>query len=175
MNNIIKIFKKILFFSFLKREKTEERSPVQKRFDLLSSKILTREKIMSGEVTMDTLKEEIGILYIDPLKIPDNEPIIDDITRKLTWLWHRQEENGIMYFGIHECSCGAHSSSSDHLLPLTTSEKMLTNSLCVHYVAYHRAEISKEEWQKVLEIVQEAKGEEEPNERDLHPPKKEII
>jgi hypothetical protein len=166
-----KIFKKI--FSFLKREKG--RISIQKRFDLLSSRILTKEKIISGEVTMDTLKEEIGILYINPLNIPHNEPIIDDITRKLTWLWHRQEENGIMYFGTHECSCGAHSSSSDHLLPLTISEKMLTNSLCVHYVAYHRAEISEPEWLKVLEVVQEAKGEEEPNERDLHHPKEEII
>jgi hypothetical protein len=38
----------------------------------------------------------------------------------------------------HSCSCGAISDPVNHVLPDGT----LTNSLCVHYVAYHRHEVS---------------------------------
>lgn len=51
----------------------------------------------------------------------------------------------IMYMGHHTCVCGANSSGCDYLL----SNGLITNLLCVHYLACHRSEIPPSELEKV--------------------------
>lgn len=54
--------------------------------------------------------------------------------------------HGPVYKGVHVCSCGAESGSQDIELPACS----ITNSLAVHYLAYHRHEIGKDEIGRVL-------------------------
>jgi len=88
-----------------------------------------------------------GILYIEPTKNTSVEPITDEATRKMTAAL-RLGVPGIRYRGFHTCVCGAHSTNCDFTLP--NGEQ--TNSLSIHYLAYHRDEIPKEQLQKVLEL-----------------------
>jgi hypothetical protein len=79
---------------------------------------------------------------------------------------------GLRTKGWHTCSCGAISSNMDYLLKTkdsksvgihknssdfftgkeidTTPQFVITNSLCIHYVACHRDEISKEILEQIL-------------------------
>lgn len=59
-------------------------------------------------------------------------------------------EFGIMYKGWHECDCGERSSNQDYLLP---GDKYFTNSLCVHYLEKHYDDISKEELDKLNDLL----------------------
>src|SRR3972149_7861898 len=47
--------------------------------------------------------------------------------------------------GYHVCECGSHSRCMDYLL----SNGLITNSLCVHYLAYHRDEVPEIELKKI--------------------------
>ena len=49
------------------------------------------------------------------------------------------------WMGIHECSCGAMSHSCNYLLPSGD----IVNSLCIHYLAFHRDEIYQEDLYKI--------------------------
>jgi hypothetical protein len=77
------------------------------------------------------------MLYLMPKNPPLGTPTIDELTMKMVaslrqaTLPHRQS------CGFHTCACGAQSESTDLIL----SNGVRTNSLCVHYLAYHRAEI----------------------------------
>jgi len=55
---------------------------------------------------------------------------------------------GILTLGLHECVCGAMSSSCDYML----NGKIVTNYLCVHYLAYHRSEVPEEELEKLAQL-----------------------
>ncbi len=92
------------------------------------------------------------------------------------------------YKGIHICSCGAVSSNHDYLLETkeditvkliptkdsffsqvideaTEIKGIITNSLCIHYVACHRNEIDPKELERILFL----KGEEaEPTQEELN-------
>lgn len=80
---------------------------------------------------------------------------------------------GVATKGWHSCSCGAISSNCDYLLPTKELEfvelfsdsrsffnvnkensemvrGLITNSLCIHYVACHRSEISQEVLNRIL-------------------------
>jgi hypothetical protein len=85
-------------------------------------------------------------------------PIIDDLTVKMfnAFSHHTLEGaltgetfmNRTFFKGVHYCACGAQSSNRDYLLgePLD----LVTNSLCVHYLAFHRTLIKEDE----LKIVE---------------------
>lgn len=88
-----------------------------------------------------------GILYIEPRKTGSKDPVIDRATRIMTMAL-RIADHGRPYRGYHNCICGAHSRSYDY--HLHNGEK--TNSLAVHYLAYHRDEVSPEQIQKVLAL-----------------------
>jgi len=88
-----------------------------------------------------------GILYIEPSKKVSDEPLIDEATRKMVAAL-RLALPSPSYRGFHECACGARSSNCDYKLP----NGEMTNSLSVHYLAYHRDEISDEHLSKVLEL-----------------------
>jgi hypothetical protein len=101
------------------------------------------------------------LLYIEP-KNCKSEPIIDELTIKMfnaikeaidedhigTLNSKNRFTIGIMTMGHHQCVCGAISSGADYLL----NNGLITNYLCVHYVAYHRDEISEEELDKVKNL-----------------------
>jgi len=91
------------------------------------------------------------ILFMEPQLQRLNNPILDELTINLATLFVNNvargtigaesfEEN-IFSLGMHECKCGRLSQSTDYLL----HDGLMTNSLCVHYLAYHRNEISESE------------------------------
>ena len=118
---------------------------------------------------------EHGLLFIEPQEKSSETPLIDEATRKMTAAIRKAEESGCMgvmnadgFFafgvstrGFHVCSCGkAHSGSHDYILANRTA----TNSMCVHYLAYHRSEVPQDQLNKVLALNE---GELEPTEADL--------
>lgn len=109
-----------------------------------------------------TIEYRVKILFIEPSQKTSKEPVIDILTRKMTASF-RKARLGTCYLGRHKCACGAISSDADHILP----NGWKTNSLCVHYLAYHRDEIPEEQIAKVALLTD---GEEEPTERELQPP-----
>lgn len=110
-----------------------------------------------------------GILMIEPYWTAD-VPLIDELTRKMTAAWRQRRESEYGFKGFHRCSCGATSDNRDHWVG--GGEGLLTNSLCVHYLAFHRNDIPQEELAKVRALNF---GEEEPNERELSTPRKRDI
>lgn len=105
-----------------------------------------------------------GLLMIEPQSVPSREPLIDDLTRKVTAALRKAEGDGRYYKGHHICICGAGSGNQD----LYTEAGLLTNSLAVHYVAHHRGQIPKEELVKISQLPEEYA---EPNEWELATPR----
>jgi hypothetical protein len=108
-------------------------------------------------------------LFIEPKQPPAAEPIIDELTRQVTAAWRATKPSEYGYRGFHVCECGVASDSHDHFLPSGKN----TNSLCVHYVAFHRHELSREDKTAILvELVACMCGEAEPTEKELHRPRR---
>jgi len=63
----------------------------------------------------------------------------------MTAAWRRRRDSDYAAAGIHRCICGAGSDNQDHWV----AGDLLTNSLCVHYLALHRDQIPEEELDKV--------------------------
>lgn len=93
------------------------------------------------------------ILYIEPVQPRSAEPVIDELTRKMTAAL-RMATPGPRYRGFHVCSCGAGSSNCDYTLPGGKQ----TNSLAVHYLALHRDEVPEGELAKVRELPEDHAG-----------------
>lgn len=93
------------------------------------------------------MKTKYGILYVEPTSHTSDEPVIDEYTRKMAAAL-RQATPGPGYRGYHVCACGARSSNCDYDLP--GGEQ--TNSLCVHYLACHRDELTMEQLDKVAAL-----------------------
>jgi hypothetical protein len=103
------------------------------------------------------------LLFIEPRQPPSNWPIVDDLTRQLVTAYRLSQPSHLIYFGFHECSCGALSDNTDHYL----SDGTKTNSLCIHYMAYHRHEVPE----SALEFVRRLSGDgAEPTTDELHRP-----
>lgn len=88
-----------------------------------------------------------GILYIEPVGAPSAEPVIDDLTRRMASALFLGEP-GPGYRGFHTCSCGVHSSNCNYTLPNGET----TNSLCVHYLAFHREDVPQEQLDRVAAL-----------------------
>ncbi len=106
---------------------------------------------------------ETGILYIEPSAKTSAEPLIDELTKKMTAAL-RQGQKGREYRGHHTCKCGAHSTNCDYTLP--NGEQ--TNSLAIHYLSYHREEVPPSQLEKVNLLNY---GEAEPTVEELQIPK----
>lgn len=117
-----------------------------------------------------------GLLYIEPKNKASETPVIDGYTRRMAAAlnkaviggWdggssERSWRTGDGWRGFHLCVCGAVSSSHDFLL----SNGLVTNSLCVHYLARHRDEVPESELAKVMQLPDE---EVEPTEEQVSPP-----
>jgi hypothetical protein len=77
------------------------------------------------------------LLYIEPTQPASVEPVLDQLTRKMAGAIRKARLSEWGWCGVHECVCGALSTSRDYLLP----NGEVTNWLCVHYVAHHRSEV----------------------------------
>jgi len=66
----------------------------------------------------------------------------------------------IVFCGFHQCICGARSHTQNYFLPNGRE----TNSLCVHYVACHRAEVPDAQLREVADFPW---GEVEPTKDEL--------
>ncbi len=103
------------------------------------------------------------LLFMEPVQPASSTPVLDSATRKICAAFRKAKKSDYAYGGIHECVCGATSSSCDYHLPSGD----LTNSLCVHYLAHHRAEVDKEELARVESF---SFGEADPSEEELQGP-----
>lgn len=98
----------------------------------------------------------MALLYIEPLEPPSREPLIDGYTKRMAAALDAHTETGMLQSGIfhagiadrgvHTCSCGATSSHVDYLLP----GGYVTNSLAVHYLAFHRNGVPAKQLERVL-------------------------
>jgi hypothetical protein len=113
------------------------------------------------------MKTSDGILMVEPSSKTSIMPLIDELTRKMTAAWRKSRESTYGYRGFHICACSAISDNRDHWVG--SGEGLLTNSLCIHYLAFHRDDIPKEELDKVRALPY---GEEEPNEKELFNPRR---
>jgi len=80
------------------------------------------------------------LLYIEPKNPPSSEPVLDDITGKVTAAWRYRSFSDISFRGFHTHVCGGkniNSDNRDHPIP----GGLLTNSLAIHYIAFHRDEV----------------------------------
>jgi hypothetical protein len=106
-----------------------------------------------------------GILMVEPSANVSTGPLIDELTRRMTAAWRKRRDSDYRYRGFHRCRCGATSDNRDHYVGDAN-----TNSLCIHYLAFHRDELPKEELDKVRALDF---GEGEPTEEELRFPKSE--
>jgi hypothetical protein len=105
-----------------------------------------------------------GILYIEPSNNTSTEPLIDELTRKMTAAFRRGVP-GVRYKGFHICKCGVRSDNTDY----TLANGQQTHLLCIHYLAYHRDEIPFFQLEKVAALDC---GEAEPTKEELKSPKR---
>jgi hypothetical protein len=99
------------------------------------------------------------LLYIEPQQGKSGEPIIDDFTLKMNAAFAQQKSTGTLssngeyhsggsFMGVQTCVCGAQSEPFDYELECG----YITNSLCVHYLAWHRSEVPENELIKVSNL-----------------------
>ena len=97
------------------------------------------------------------LLFIEPTLPPSAEPVVDEYTRRMTGAM-RSASPQAAYRGIHRCRCGETSTNSDYIVriaqrvPGSPWHGLLTNSLAVHYLAFHRDEVPPGELAKVLTL-----------------------
>lgn len=113
------------------------------------------------------MKTSDGILMVEPSATITPTPLIDELTRKMTAAWRQCRDSEHGYRGFHVCTCGVFSDNKDHWVG--NGNGLLTNSLCIHYLAFHREDIPQDELDKVCALTY---GEEEPNEKELVKPKR---
>lgn len=107
-----------------------------------------------------------GLLMIEPKHHGSSLPVLDALTRKMTAAW-RTSKAGVSYRGVHVCVCGATSDNCEHHVPIN-GRAMRTNSLAVHYLAFHRSEVPESDLRHVGALVEEAA----PTAEELKAPKR---
>ena len=114
---------------------------------------------------MSTDPAEVRVLYVNPGPYTSPEPLIDELTRKMTAAYRAARSDEMYWRGFHVCRCGVNSTNCDYILP----GGQQANSLCIHYLAFHRDEVPAEELAKVSAL---AAGEAEPSPEELARPAK---
>ena len=103
----------------------------------------------------------MNLLYIEPRCAGTTLPVVDMATRRMAAAFRRAAAlKDFAYCGFHTCVCGATSKSYDFELP----DGSLTNSLCVHYLAFHRDEVPPRQLEEVERLPY---GEAEPTAEEL--------
>ncbi len=118
------------------------------------------------------LKTNLSLLYIEPSENVPAKPLIDIVTRKMVAALRAYVRTGVLHRdgffavghatrGTHFCRCGnAGSSNKDFEL----SNGLITNSMCIHYVACHREEIDQSVIDQIMAFTD---GEAEPTDNEL--------
>lgn len=94
-----------------------------------------------------------GLLYIEPKLPPSPEPLIDGLTKRMAYELRTATipSNRKWYRGEHTCTSPGCQRGAPGKFPYVTSTNFdvtlstgrKTNSLAVHYLAYHRQEVPK--------------------------------
>lgn len=88
------------------------------------------------------------MLYMRPTRMAADEPLIDELTMRMTGALRRARVPDYQFLRVHTCICGAVSASTDRVL----RNGAITNTLRVHYLAYHRAEVPVAELDLVKQL-----------------------
>jgi hypothetical protein len=94
----------------------------------------------------------LRLLFIEPKNLPTDDPVIDELTMRMAAALRKATEPS-RYFqlGFHRCVCGALSEAQDKIL----ANDWTTNTLCVHYLAYHRSEVPEADLEMVRALPPE--------------------
>lgn len=93
------------------------------------------------------------LLMIEPSSSATDRYDEDDLTTLMQRLMLRAARKDFTR-GFHTCVCGARSDNAEHVLPDGT----VTNSLAVHYLMRHRAEVPQSELDKIRRLARELLG-----------------
>lgn len=122
-----------------------------------------------------------SLLYVHPTQEGSEEPKLDNLTKKILWATRNKLGKGVLFEsgkfeldmstkGTHHCTgCNKkcpESKAYDILIP----GEIITNTLAVHYVAFHRDELSESEIAKVesIQVDEETlQSEADPTEEEL--------
>ena len=88
------------------------------------------------------------MFFIQPKRPPTAEPLIDELTMRMTSALRNARVPAYQFLGVHACICGAVSDSTNRIL----ANGAVTNTLCVHYLAYHRPEVPAAELDAVRRL-----------------------
>jgi hypothetical protein len=110
-----------------------------------------------------------GMLMVEPSAKVSAEPLIDSLTRKMCRAWRVRRIGPNRYKGVHFCSCGANSDNGQHFVTDGSGQERETNSLAIHYLAFHRPDLLEEELAKVRSLPD---SEVEPTAQELAAPRK---
>lgn len=102
------------------------------------------------------------LLYIEPQQDKNDEACIDILTQKMAAAFSHRKSSGCLdkegtyrdggaFMGTQTCACGTRSDNCDYEL----EAGYITNSLCVHYLVWHRNEIPESELAKVNSLPDE--------------------
>jgi hypothetical protein len=103
------------------------------------------------------------LLYIEPTNMATGDPVIDDLTLRMVRALRQATFHRYHGHGFHRCLYGALSDARERVLP----NGWITNTLCVHYLAYHRSEVPAGHLAAVSELPL---GIEIPTSDELHGP-----
>lgn len=101
---------------------------------------------------MVVLGDPTTLLFIEPSDRPSTEPLIDDLTRRMQAAWNARVSPNSGFRGVHTCRCGEQSDNKNHTVHAADGTALVTNSLCVHYLMYHRDEVPESELEKVRQL-----------------------
>jgi hypothetical protein len=102
----------------------------------------------------------IPLLFINPRKQKSEKPVNDELSEFINQAFTKADIKetrgslnynngdfctGLYTMGVHTCVCGERSKCYDVLL----NERFATNSLCEHYLVWHRDEVPENEINKV--------------------------
>lgn len=166
----------IAFFQFSLRERNVKDEYERKEQKILKNINIHRQKLeqivnQKPSMLIEDLRKKHGVLFIFPKKDMTEKPIVDNVTEKFMYLWHKRIKIDSGFNGFNMCNnCGKIGSTDYIILPIdSTSDFFLTNSLACHYLVWHRDEIPESEMEKIREITAGI-PEEEPKVIDLAPP-----
>jgi hypothetical protein len=122
-------------------------------------------------LSQEEQKQAKWLLYVNPKNLATKEPLIDAVTLKMMRLWRTRRDNvedAGSWRGFHTCVCRAMSSSTDHVIRPNERTLLVTNALCVHYLAHHRDEVPREVLTEILLLPDVPhEGEDRPTEKEL--------
>jgi hypothetical protein len=100
------------------------------------------------------------LLYCMNVCAKSSKPVIDNLTQKMSRVFENASATGTWNHGVftrnqsfrgfHTCACGEQSTANDYLI---SGGEYVTNSLCVHYLSFHRESIGQHELNVVKSLI----------------------